>query len=81
MHLCWAHGLYDAIISIHNRGMKDFLGPLCELLVLLISALDSGVPLSGKWICDLLNTTMKRQQNVHRIKQFYLRQIFLLFLF
>ncbi|CAK8692883.1 unnamed protein product [Clavelina lepadiformis] len=48
MHMCWAHGLYDAIISIHNRGMKDFIGPLCELLVLLQSALDTGIPLSDK---------------------------------
>lgn len=47
MHLCWAHGLYDAIINIFNRGMKDYSGPLCELLVHLLSALDTGLPLSG----------------------------------
>ena len=51
MHLCWAHGLYDAIISIHNRGMKDFIGPLCELLVLLLSAFDTAAPLSGTYLC------------------------------
>ena len=48
MHICWAHGLYDAIISIHNRGMKDFVGPLCELLLMLQSAQESAQPLSGK---------------------------------
>nr|CAB3267651.1 vacuolar protein sorting-associated protein 8 homolog [Phallusia mammillata] len=48
LHLCWAHGLYDAIISIHNRGMKDYVGPLCELLTLLQSAIDSTASISDK---------------------------------
>uniref|UniRef100_H2ZCD3 Uncharacterized protein n=1 Tax=Ciona savignyi TaxID=51511 RepID=H2ZCD3_CIOSA len=48
LHLCWAHGLYDAIISIHNRSMKDYLGPLFELLSILEAALGTGAPLSEK---------------------------------
>nr|XP_002121576.1 vacuolar protein sorting-associated protein 8 homolog [Ciona intestinalis] len=48
LHLCWAHGLYDAIISIHNRGMKDYFGPLFELLSILQAALSTGAPLSEK---------------------------------
>ena len=52
LHLCWAHGLYDAILNINNRALKDYVTPLCELLVMLNSALDTGKPLSGKRVSD-----------------------------
>lgn len=26
--LCWAHGLYDAIFYVYNRGMRDYSTPL-----------------------------------------------------
>ena len=26
--LCWAHGLYDAIFYVYNRGMRDYATPL-----------------------------------------------------
>ena len=26
--LCWAHGLYDAIFYVYNRGMRDYTTPL-----------------------------------------------------
>jgi len=52
LHLCWAHGLYDAILNINNRALKDYVTPLCELLLMLNSALDTGKPLSGKRLSD-----------------------------
>ena len=52
MRLCWTHGLYDAIINIHNRGMKDYIGPLCELLAMLLAAMDAGLPLSGAYYAE-----------------------------
>ena len=30
--LCWAHGLYDAIFYVYNRGMRDYTTPLEVLL-------------------------------------------------
>ena len=30
--LCWAHGLYDAIFYVYNRGMRDYTTPL-EVLI------------------------------------------------
>ena len=36
MNVCWANGLYDAIIYIYNNGMKDFVTPAEELLGVLI---------------------------------------------
>ena len=52
--MCWAHGLYDAIFSIHSRGMNDFISPFIELLNMLQSALKSEDLLSG-WFYSLLN--------------------------
>jgi len=48
MHICWGFGLYDAIISIYNRGMKDFITPFLELLFMLQSSLNSSNNLSDK---------------------------------
>ncbi|CAG2058868.1 unnamed protein product, partial [Timema podura] len=39
MRLCWAHGMHDAIIHIHNRGMRDYVAPLQELMPILQTAL------------------------------------------
>ena len=53
--MCWAHGLYDAIFSIHSRGMNDFISPFIELLNMLQSALKSQDLLSGgfNWMFSL----------------------------
>nr|CAD7425885.1 unnamed protein product [Timema monikensis] len=48
MRLCWAHGMHDAIIHIHNRGMRDYVAPLQELMPILQTALSKGKPLN----CD-----------------------------
>jgi hypothetical protein len=37
--LCWTYGLYDAMIYVYNRGMRDYITPLEELLLLLQSAM------------------------------------------
>ncbi|CAG0889726.1 unnamed protein product [Cyprideis torosa] len=50
LKLCRKHSLYEAILSIHARGMKDYLGPLEELLLTLKEALDNGEPLSNDLI-------------------------------
>ncbi|CAH3128652.1 unnamed protein product [Porites lobata] len=39
--LCWAHGLYDAIFYVYNRGMRDYTTPLEELINVLKSTLQS----------------------------------------
>ena len=38
--LCWAHGLYDAIFYVYNRGMRDFTAPLevSPLIVIFLLA-------------------------------------------
>ena len=46
--LCWAHGLYDAILYIYNQGMADYTTPLEELLSLLAAALSTGKQLTGQ---------------------------------
>ncbi|XP_063227477.1 vacuolar protein sorting-associated protein 8 homolog [Bacillus rossius redtenbacheri] len=46
MRLCWTHGLYDGIIHIHNRGMKDYVTPLQELMPILQAALSTGKQLT-----------------------------------
>ena len=40
--LCWAHGLYDAIFYVYNRGMHDYTTPL-EVLSNISSLLNSSV--------------------------------------
>ena len=47
VHLCWSHGLYDAIIYVYNKGMYDYTTPLEELLSTLKAAVDTGKQLSG----------------------------------
>jgi len=46
VHLCWAHGLYDAIISVYTRAMRDYTTPLEQLLSTLGAALSTGKQLS-----------------------------------
>ncbi|XP_072048156.1 LOW QUALITY PROTEIN: vacuolar protein sorting-associated protein 8 homolog [Amphiura filiformis] len=48
--LCWAHGLYDAIIYIHTKGMNDYVTPLEELFSLLSAAVMSGKQLTDQQI-------------------------------
>ncbi len=48
--LCWAHGLYDAILYIYNKGMQDYITPLEELLALLNSAVETGQALTDDQI-------------------------------
>ncbi|KAL9958184.1 hypothetical protein ACROYT_G035162, partial [Oculina patagonica] len=43
--LCWAHGLYDAIFYVYNRGMRDYTTPLEELINVLKSTVQSRTPL------------------------------------
>ena len=47
--LCWANGLYDAILYIYNRGMLDYTTPLEELLAVLRQAVNTGKQLTGKF--------------------------------
>lgn len=63
MHICWGFGLYDAIISIYNRGMKDFITPFLELLFMLQSSLNSSNNLSGK---NRFHYLQKIKKNVYR---------------
>lgn len=46
MNLCWAQGLYDAILYIYNKGMQDYVTPLEDLLRALSQALTTGKQLS-----------------------------------
>ncbi|XP_077969847.1 vacuolar protein sorting-associated protein 8 homolog [Styela clava] len=46
LSLCWSHGLYDAILSINNRVMSDYVGPLVEMISMLTSAMAIGKQLS-----------------------------------
>ncbi|XP_072180793.1 vacuolar protein sorting-associated protein 8 homolog [Diadema setosum] len=48
--LCWAYGLYDAIIYVYNKGMNDYLTPLDELLQLLRAAVKASSQLSDNQI-------------------------------
>ena len=48
--LCWTHGLYDAIIYIHTKGMSDYVTPLEELFSLLKDAVKSGKQLTDQQI-------------------------------
>ena len=48
--LCWANGLYDAILHVYNRGMQDYITPLQELLSLLSDAVNSGKQLDEKQV-------------------------------
>ncbi len=41
MSLCWQHGLFEAVIYVHNNGMLDYVTPAEELLSQLASSLDS----------------------------------------
>ncbi|XP_053385366.1 vacuolar protein sorting-associated protein 8 homolog [Mercenaria mercenaria] len=50
VHLCWSHGLYDAIIYVYNKGMFDYTTPLEELLSTLKAAVDTGKQLSDSQI-------------------------------
>ncbi|XP_071103447.1 vacuolar protein sorting-associated protein 8 homolog [Haliotis cracherodii] len=50
VHLCWDHGLYDAIIYVYNKGMYDYTTPLEELLLLLTSAVKTGKQLTDSQI-------------------------------
>ncbi|XP_048580337.1 vacuolar protein sorting-associated protein 8 homolog isoform X2 [Nematostella vectensis] len=44
--LCWSHCLYDAILYVYNRGMRDYTTPLEELLAVLKSSINSDKPLN-----------------------------------
>ncbi|XP_022112058.1 vacuolar protein sorting-associated protein 8 homolog isoform X1 [Acanthaster planci] len=48
--LCWAHGLYDAIIYVYNKGMNDYITPLEDLLQVLGQAVRSGKQLTDQQI-------------------------------
>ncbi|WAR10580.1 VPS8-like protein [Mya arenaria] len=50
VHLCWSHGLYDAILYVYNKGMFDYTTPLEELLSTLKAAVDTGKQLSDQQI-------------------------------
>ncbi|GAB1606858.1 vacuolar protein sorting-associated protein 8 homolog isoform X3 [Argonauta hians] len=50
VHLCWNHGLYDAILYVYNKGMKDYTTPLEELLVVLEAAINTGKQLTDDQI-------------------------------
>ena len=54
MSLCWLHGLYDAIIYIHNNGMLDYVSPMEEFMTQLTSAISASKTLSQQQI-DLGN--------------------------
>lgn len=42
MRICQTYGLYDAKIHIHNRGLRDYIAPLQELMPVLQAALATG---------------------------------------
>jgi hypothetical protein len=42
MRLCRTSGLYDAMIHILNRGLRDYITPLEELMPILQTALSTG---------------------------------------
>ncbi|RMX42196.1 hypothetical protein pdam_00017314 [Pocillopora damicornis] len=42
--LCWAHGLYDAIFYVYNRGMRDYTTPLEELINVLKGTVQARTP-------------------------------------
>ncbi|XP_067145381.1 vacuolar protein sorting-associated protein 8 homolog isoform X3 [Centruroides vittatus] len=50
MKLCWAHGLYDGILYIYNKGMEDYITPLEDLLGILRRAVSSGKQLTDAQI-------------------------------
>ncbi|XP_046386782.1 vacuolar protein sorting-associated protein 8 homolog isoform X2 [Ischnura elegans] len=48
--LCWTHGMYDALLYIHNRGMADYVTPFEELMAVLREALSKGKQLGDAQI-------------------------------
>ncbi|XP_033606542.1 vacuolar protein sorting-associated protein 8 homolog isoform X2 [Cryptotermes secundus] len=50
MRLCRTSGLYDAMIHILNRGLRDYVTPLEELMPILQTALATGKQLSDSHI-------------------------------
>ncbi|CAE1274106.1 VPS8 [Acanthosepion pharaonis] len=50
VHLCWNHGLYDAIIYVYNKGMNDYTTPLEELVLVLEAAVTTGKQLTDDQI-------------------------------
>ncbi|XP_021918193.1 LOW QUALITY PROTEIN: vacuolar protein sorting-associated protein 8 homolog [Zootermopsis nevadensis] len=50
MRLCKTNGLYDATIHIYNRGLRDYVTPLEELMPILQAALATGKQLSDNHI-------------------------------
>nr|XP_006819234.1 PREDICTED: vacuolar protein sorting-associated protein 8 homolog [Saccoglossus kowalevskii] len=50
VNLCWTHGLYDAILYVYNKGMRDYVTPLEDLLRVLESAMKSAKQLTDDQI-------------------------------
>ncbi|KAK6630795.1 hypothetical protein RUM44_002964 [Polyplax serrata] len=48
VQVCWAHGLYDAIIFVHNKALNDYISPIHELVPILQKSLASGGKLTAK---------------------------------
>jgi len=46
--LCWAHGLFDAIFYVYNRGMHDYTTPLEDLINVLKNTVQSGQLVLGE---------------------------------
>lgn len=42
VQICWLHGLYDAIIYIHNKALNDYVTPIHELVPILQKAIAEG---------------------------------------
>jgi vacuolar protein sorting-associated protein 8 len=43
VQICWSHGLYDAIIYIHNKALNDYTTPIHELVPIIDQAVSSGM--------------------------------------
>ncbi|KAL0270958.1 UNVERIFIED_CONTAM: hypothetical protein PYX00_008218 [Menopon gallinae] len=50
VQICWLHGLYDAIIYIHNKALNDYITPIHELVPILQKAIAEGQEMTAKQI-------------------------------
>ncbi|XP_038644180.1 LOW QUALITY PROTEIN: vacuolar protein sorting-associated protein 8 homolog [Scyliorhinus canicula] len=50
VHMCWEHGLYDAMIYVYNKGMNDYITPMEKLFQVIGPPLRAGKSLSDEQV-------------------------------
>ena len=49
--VCWAHGLYDALLRLHTQGLGDYVTALAQLMALLRNAVQTRMKV--RWRCGI----------------------------